>query len=232
MSKTSDRTGLRDLDCRRILVAPSILAADFTCLGAEIESVERAGAEVVHVDVMDGHFVPNLSVGPPVVKALRKTTCLPFDVHLMIDRPENFVEPFAAAGADNITVHVEASRDLGALLETIHRAGCSAGLVVKPATPVARLADWLPVVDLILIMSVEPGFGGQKFMESSIDRIAEVAAMIVESGRNIHLEVDGGIDRETAARVIAAGANLLVAGTSVFRHPQGCETAIRELRGT
>ncbi len=227
--KFEDRLGR--IDHRRVAVAPSILAADFARLGEEIAAVEAAGAEVIHIDVMDGHFVPNISVGPPVVASLRKTTSLPFDVHLMIERPEQYVEPFAEAGADNLTVHVEVEADTGELLKQIRRAGCNAGLVVKPATPAEAVAPWVHCIDLVLVMSVEPGFGGQKFMDSALDKLRQIRSMIDRSGNHVHLEVDGGIDETTAPKAIAAGANLLVAGTSVFRHPEGCRTALDRLRG-
>ncbi len=230
MEKTN-RLPLPCLDNRKILIAPSILAADFSCLGREIQAVEAGGAEILHVDVMDGHFVPNISVGPPVVEAIRKITKLPLDVHLMIEKPEDYIRPFADAGADNITVHVEAARDAGELIALIHQTGCSAGLVLKPATPASAVTRRLEQTDLILVMTVEPGFGGQSFMSDQLNKIREIKDGIERSKHNIHLEVDGGINQETAPAAIRAGANLLVAGTSVFRHPQGCEAAIRNLRG-
>ena len=230
MNRQKNIYRLNRLDRRRTLIAPSILAADFTELGKEIERATEGGADVLHVDVMDGHFVPNLSVGPPVVKAVRNRSELPFDVHLMIDNPEKFIVPFAEAGADNISVHIELSDNPANLLELIHSSGCSAGLVLKPATSAESLSPWLDYLDLILVMSVEPGFGGQQFMPSALDKISRLRRMIEESGRNIHLEVDGGINEKTAPQAVAAGANLLVAGTSVFRHPEGAGAAIRQLR--
>lgn len=230
--KKGNKRGLTEFDPRNVLIAPSILAADFSRLGEEIKSVEEAGAEVLHVDVMDGHFVPNISIGPPVVQAIRKTTDLPFDVHLMIEHPEDFIVPFAEAGADHLTVHVEAACDAGDLIDLIRETGCSAGLVLKPATSVAAVEPWLDRIDLVLVMSVEPGFGGQSFMPKSLNKLTQLRRMIDRIGRNIQLEVDGGIDERTAPEALAAGANMLVAGTSVFRHPEGCGVAIKRLRGT
>lgn len=231
MSSKKASRRLNRLNRHRTLIASSILASDFTELGKEVERATECGTDVIHVDIMDGHFVPNLSVGPPVVKAIREQSELPFDVHLMVDNPENFIVPFAEAGADNISIHIELSDNPEILLDRIHSLDCSAGLVLKPATPAATLSPWLKYIDLILVMSVEPGFGGQEFMPSSLEKISQLHNMIEESGRNIHLEVDGGINEKTASQAVAAGANLLVAGTSIFRDPEGVCSAIRRLRG-
>ncbi len=222
---------LTRLDPQRLLVAPSILAADFSRLGEDIRRVEAAGADVLHVDVMDGHFVPNISLGPPVVAGLRGCTKLPFDVHLMISDPGRYVEAFAAAGADHLTIHVEIEGAVGAVLERIAQLGCSAGLCLRPATPVAALEPYLDLLDLVLVMTVEPGFGGQAFRDDMLPKIRELRSMAARSRRPFHIEVDGGIAAATAPLVVAAGANLLVAGTSVFRHPGGAAAAIAELRG-
>ncbi|OPZ31540.1 MAG: Ribulose-phosphate 3-epimerase [Lentisphaerae bacterium ADurb.BinA184] len=225
-----NRRPLTALSCRDILVAPSILAADFAHLAADIRRVETAGADILHVDVMDGHFVPNLTLGPPVVAMIRGCSPLPFDVHLMLTNPERFVGPFAEAGADHISIHVEIEADVAAVLGRIRGHGCSAGLVVRPATPAAAVAPFLHLADLVLVMTVEPGFGGQAFMAEMLPKIRAIRAMIDAGGRAVHLEVDGGINATTARDGIAAGANVLVAGTSVFRSADGARKAIRQLR--
>ncbi len=197
-------------------IAPSILSADFSRLAEEVKAVEEAGADWIHIDVMDGHFVPNLTIGPSVVASLRKVTKLPFDVHLMIERPENFLEVFAKAGADIITVHAEACVHLHRTLQIIKQLGKKAGVALNPATPLCFLEPILEDVDLILIMSVNPGFGGQKLIPSALDRIRQVRKWIEERGLTIDLEVDGGINADTIAKVAAAGANIFVAGSAVF----------------
>jgi ribulose-phosphate 3-epimerase len=198
-------------------IAPSILSADFARLGEEVRAVTSAGADYIHIDVMDGHFVPNLTIGPDVVKALRPHSQLPFDVHLMISPVDPFVPAFAAAGADIITVHPEAGPHLHRTLQLIKGAGKKAGVSLNPATPVEVIDNILGDVDLILVMSVNPGFGGQTFIESQLAKIAAVRERIAISGRAIELEVDGGINPDTAKRAVAAGANVLVAGTAVFK---------------
>jgi len=202
---------------RKIAVAPSILAADFARLGEEIAAVTAAGADYIHVDVMDGHFVPNLTIGPAVVKAVRGATDLPFDVHLMISPVDPYIEAFVEAGADILTVHPEAGPHLHRTLQTIKAAGAKAGVSLNPATPVAAVEPVLDDIDLVLVMSVNPGFGGQKFIPSQLAKIEKIRALIDASGRDIALEVDGGVDPHTAPRAIAAGADMLVAGSAVFR---------------
>lgn len=201
----------------KIRISPSILSSDFAKLGAEIEALEQAGADMIHVDVMDGHFVPNLTFGPPVIKALRKHTKLPFDVHLMIAPVAPYVEAFADAGADIITVHPEAGPHIHSTLQKIRALGKSPGISLNPGTPVETLDNVLDLVDLVLIMTVNPGFGGQSFITSQIKKIEAAAEKIAKSGRAIALEVDGGINTETVKLAVAAGADTVVAGTAVFQ---------------
>ncbi len=200
-----------------ILVAPSILSADFANLERDIKKIEHAGADWVHVDVMDGKFVPNLTIGAPVVKSLRKVSKLVYDVHLMIHNPEDFIDAFIKAGSDIITLHYESDcKNLNDTLEYIKKAGIKAGLSIKPKTPVSVIAEYLDLIDLILIMTVEPGFGGQKFMTSCVPKITESFELIKQHNKNIDIEVDGGINTETAKIVVNAGANVLVAGSYVY----------------
>src|SRR5687767_6287907 len=214
------------------LIAPSILSADFARLGEEIRAVDEAGADWIHVDVMDGHFVPNLTIGPAVVKALRPHTSLPFDVHLMISPVDPYLQAFADAGADTITVHPEAGPHLHRTIQAIKALGKRAGVSLNPATP-AKLLDYvLEEVDLVLVMSVNPGFGGQSFIDSQLRKIEAIRKQIDKIGKVIDLEVDGGVDQSNAARVIAAGADALVAGTATFRGgPDAYAANIRALRG-
>jgi ribulose-phosphate 3-epimerase len=199
------------------IISPSILSADFARLGEEARAVEAAGADWLHVDVMDGHFVPNLTIGPDVVKALRPHVSIPMDVHLMIEPVDPFLEAFRAAGADHITVHPEAGPHLNRSLKRIRELGAKAGVAFNPSTPPEAIEWMLDDVDLVLVMSINPGFGGQTFMPSQLAKIAKLRSMIEASGRDIVLEVDGGVTPQTAARCLEAGATALVAGTAVFR---------------
>ena len=213
-------------------IAPSILSADFSCLGQEISDIAAAGADFIHIDVMDGHFVPNLTFGPAVIKAVRGTTKLPFDVHLMISPIDPFIDEFAAAGADILTVHPEAGPHLHRTLQRIKAAGVKAGVALNPGSPVSLIEPVIDQLDLILVMSVNPGFGGQSFLPSQLAKIEALRAMIDRTGREIMLEVDGGVNGKTAPDVIAAGADVLVAGSAVFQgKPDEYAANIARLRG-
>jgi ribulose-phosphate 3-epimerase len=212
-----------------IRLAPSILAADFAALGEQIAAVERGGADFIHVDVMDGHFVPNITVGPPVVRSLKRIARVPLDVHLMISEPDRYIEAFAEAGAGMISVHVEATPHLHRTVSHIHGFGLKAGVVLNPATPVSSLEEIAPDADYVLVMSVNPGFGGQTFIPRSESKVRAVRALLDRTGSRAAIEIDGGIDPETVARVVAAGVEILVAGSAIFHTPDP-ETAARELK--
>ncbi|MBE7065427.1 MAG: ribulose-phosphate 3-epimerase [Ruminococcaceae bacterium] len=210
-------------------VAPSILSADFSVLGDEIKKVETAGADLIHIDVMDGHFVPNLTFGAPVVKCVRKATDLPFDVHLMIENPEKYIADFKNAGADIITVHAEACTDLQAVIEQIKALDVKVGVSINPATPVDVIEDVLADVDMVLVMSVNPGFGGQSYIHSVTPKIKQLKEFRAKSGLSFDIEVDGGIDAETAKEAAYAGADILVAGSAVYKAVDMAET-IRKIK--
>ena len=209
-------------------IAPSILSADFTKLGEQIAAVENAGAGYIHVDVMDGHFVPNLTLGPFIVEWVRRATKLPIDTHLMIENPDNFIGAFAAAGANMISVHPEATYHLHRTISYIRQAGCKAGVVLNPATPLAMIEEVVTDVDYVLVMSVNPGFGGQKFIPSTLDKVRRLRTMIQARNSRAKIEIDGGIGIENAAAVVAAGAEILVAGSSVFGKPDPADS-LRQL---
>jgi ribulose-phosphate 3-epimerase len=215
----------------RYILSPSILSADFARLGEEIATVEAAGADWIHVDVMDGHFVPNITMGPFIVETCRRITKLPLDVHLMIEQPERYVEAFAKAGATGMTVHVETCPDIVATLKQIKSLGCRAGAVLNPETPVGAIQPALPEADLILVMSVHPGYSGQHFMPEAIDKVSEIRNKLNALRSSAWLEVDGGIDVETLPKMKAAGATAFVAATAVFKHPEGPASGVRALRG-
>jgi ribulose-phosphate 3-epimerase len=205
------------LSTEKILIAPSVLAADFTKLGEQLAQAQSGGADWLHLDVMDGHFVPNISFGPPVIRSIKHASTLPLDVHLMITDPDRHLQSFRDAGADLITVHVETCPHLHRTLSRIRELGARPGIALNPATPASLLEEALPFADMVLVMTVNPGFGGQSFIEQLTAKIKEVRSMITSTGRAIHLEVDGGIDATTAPKVVKAGADVLVAGTAVFR---------------
>jgi len=212
-----------------VIIAPSILSADFASLGEQVRAVERAGAEFLHIDVMDGHFVPNITIGPPVVKALRPVSGLVFDVHLMIANPDRYIPEFAAAGADIITVHAEACPHLHRTLQIIKQAGKKAGVAYNPATPPEGLQFVLPMVDLVLVMTVNPGFGGQEFIVEMLPKISRVKALLQKEKPDTLLQVDGGVNVVTASSVVESGAGVLVAGSAVFGAADPA-TAVAELR--
>lgn len=212
-----------------IKISPSVLACDFTKFGAEVQKAEDAGAELLHLDVMDGLFVPNISFGPDIIRSVRAQSKMVFDVHLMICDPARYIDKFVAAGADIITIHYESCDDPKAVLEMIRAAGKKASVSIKPATPASVLKPLLPYVDMVLVMTVEPGFGGQKFMMQTMDSVRAIREMVREGGYDIDIQVDGGINAETAKIAAAAGANVLVAGSSVFGAKDAAE-AVRSIR--
>jgi ribulose-phosphate 3-epimerase len=213
----------------RIEIAPSILASNFAKLGEDVRAVEQGGADVIHVDVMDGHFVPNISIGIPVVASLHKATRLPLDVHLMIERPEDYIEQFVRAGASRVLIHQEATSHLDRALSMIRELGAQAGAAINPATPVATLTDVFDKVDTVLVMSVNPGFGGQKFIPGAIEKIRQLNQWRARYNGAFRIEVDGGVDAENTAELAKAGANTFVAGTSIFHTPDPA-AAVRQIR--
>ncbi|MGH9682799.1 MAG: ribulose-phosphate 3-epimerase [Candidatus Acidiferrales bacterium] len=213
----------------RIEIAPSILASDFARLGDEVRKVEEGGADLIHVDVMDGHFVPNISIGIPVVASLRKATRLPLEAHLMIERPEEYIEDFIRAGANRVIVHQEATAHLDRALEMIREHGAEAGAAINPATPVAMLSEVLDKTDTVLVMSVNPGFGGQKFIRGAIEKIRQLNQLSSRYNQGFRIEVDGGVDLENTVELARAGVNTFVAGTSIFHTPNPA-AVVREMR--
>ncbi|MEH7106812.1 ribulose-phosphate 3-epimerase [Bacillus sp. JJ1764] len=213
-----------------VKIAPSILSADFSKLGEEIIAVEKGGADYIHIDVMDGHFVPNITIGPLIVEAVRPVTNLPLDVHLMIENPDQYIEAFAKAGADYITVHVEACRHLHRTIQNIKSFGVKAGVVLNPATPVESIQHIIGDIDMVLLMSVNPGFGGQKFIPEVLPKIRSVKAMAEEKGLDIEIEIDGGVNPETAKLCVEAGATILVAGSAVYNQ-EDYALAISQIKG-
>lgn len=212
-----------------IKISPSILSADFSKLGQETRRVFDSGADLVHIDVMDGHFVPNITIGAPVIKCLKPYSPLPLDVHLMIENPERFLDDFISAGADIITVHTEAAGNLGEIIARLKKAGVKPAVAIKPATPVSAVLPYLSSLAMVLVMTVEPGFGGQKLIESTLDKVSEIRAECKSKGYNIDIQVDGGITPENVGRVAAAGANVFVAGSAVFKAPD-MKAAVEGLR--
>lgn len=212
------------------LLAPSIIASDFTHIADEVATIEAAGADWIHVDVMDGHFVPDITIGPLFVRSLRRVANLPLDAHLMISEPEKYIPAFAEAGVNNITVHVETCPDLPKVIAQIKSYGCTAGVTLNPATPASAIDHVLPLVDLILVMSVVPGFSGQKFMPEMISKVEEIRTKLDVLRSSAHLEVDGGINAETLPLMKRAGANVFVTGNAAFKHPQGSGAGVRALK--
>ena len=220
----------------RVKIAPSILSADFARLGEQVVEAEAAGADYIHVDVMDGHYVPNISMGPPVVKALRRVTGLPLDVHLMIEKPERYIPAFAEAGASNLTVHYETCPHIHRTVQQIRELGVGASVTINPATPLSVLDEILPYVDMVLLMTVNPGFGGQSFIETMCDKILRLRELVSARGLQTDIEIDGGVNASTVRRIVEAGANVLVSGSAIFGSlgsfatPQEIAGAVQALR--
>ena len=216
---------------RSVQIAPSILAADFAALGRDIAAAERGGADLIHIDVMDGHFVPNITIGPVVVRAIKRIATRPLDVHLMIEKPDRYIEDFVVAGASMVSVHVEAVPHLHRTVSLIRKLGAKAGVVINPSTPAAMLEDIASEVDFVLLMSVNPGFSGQSFIPNSLDKLRRLRTILTAAGSSAPIEIDGGIDQSNAGAVVAAGANILVAGHAIFGHSDP-EASTRALRAT
>ena len=216
----------------KVKIAPSLLAADFTRLGQQVKDAEAAGADLLHYDVMDGRFVPNITMGAFILEQVRQVTTLPLDVHLMIVEPERYIEQFAGAGADSISVHIEACPNLHQTLQQIRTSGCKVGVAINPHTPASMLAEIITMVDIVNVMTVNPGFGGQKSLQAMTSKIATIRAMVGDVHGAVDIEVDGGINVETADDAVQAGANVLIAGTTIFRHPQGVQAGVDALRAS
>ena len=214
----------------RVIIAPSILAADFTRLGDQVKEAADAGADMFHIDIMDGRFVPNISMGPMVVEAVKRVTNLPLDVHLMIVEPERYVKTFIDAGASSLSVHLEASPHLHRTLQSIREAGCRAGVAINPHSPALLLHEIIGMVDIINVMTVNPGFGGQSFLPEAMPKIAQLKAMAGDRHSPVDIEVDGGINLETVSAAVESGANVLVIGTAIFNHPAGITAGLRQIR--
>jgi ribulose-phosphate 3-epimerase len=215
---------------KKRLISPSILSADFTRLGQEISTAEQSGADWIHIDVMDGHFVPNITMGPFIVEACRRTTDLPLDVHLMIDRPERHIQDFANAGANILTIHTEASPNLYRTLQAIKDLGCRAGAAINPGTPASAVWPALPLLDLVLVMTVNPGYSGQVFLPETMSKVEIVRRWLDEIGSAADLQVDGGVNASTLPQALAAGANVFVAASAIFKHPEGISAGLRALK--